>query len=495
MFPNSGYERDAIAEHLRDAFTRMMKSLPWIAGSVTPIEHRLQHGRLAVTAPWMTVEDLLTVNHLNYLDYADLRAKHFPMQALREEEVWPEPSRGRTLQAQINFVQGGIILAIRAAHCVTDGHGLWMITNVWAAYCRGEDGSLQLGKDSQDRGRLMNGSQAQISDFPSYTTTERPDWKQLPEHGVVRNVANIWKWVLTRLRTGIAVPALRMVSDLITYRRIRIPLRARKPIDEGPRQAEIFFFSARRLQELKETLTASLNANGETDGKAWISTHDALVSLLWCCITQTWKGGNYFDRDLNVDPQRRMQWQIAQRTTQPISVLAFFLNGRRWVKDPPLEFYIGNVIMMSAIRAPFDDVHPTPDSVARHAYAMRRKISEHNETFLMRLVGALGSVPDITSTRLSGSPFPKSAICINSWASQDFYGSDWGGVVGGRPERVRLSQFRVDPFCLVLPKLDAKDGWSEEECGFEVAVHLKSIYMRKLRENDFFNRFAEWRCS
>ena len=46
-----------------------------------------------------------------------------------------------------------------------------------------------------------------------------------------------------------------------------------------------------------------------------------------------------------------------------------------------------------------------------------------------------------------------------------------------------------------MPKLDAKDGWSEDECGLEVGVHLKNIYMRMLRQDKLFNRFAEWRCS
>lgn len=492
FFPNAGNERDAIAQHLRNTFAQMMGSLPWVAGNVTHIKHELQHGRLAIAAPWMTVDDLLTVNHLDYLDYENLKAEHFPMQALIEEEVWPEPRGGATLQAQINFIRGGIILAVRAAHCVTDGHGLWTITNVWAAYCRGEDGSLLLGKDSQDRGRLMSGPPAKLSEFPEYT--ELPSSKQAPEHGLAHRFSKLCKWVSTRLMIG-AVPALRIVSDLITYRSIRIALRARKPVDEGPRRVEIFFFSASRLRDLKEAVTASIKAEGQTESKAWISTHDALVSLLWCCITQSWKDSNYSDRDSNPDPLSRLLWQIASRTTQPISLLAFFINARRLVKDPPLESYIGNVVLLNYLQGAFDDVHPTLDSVARYAYALRRKIDEYDEGYLMRVVGALGTVPDVTRMRFMQGPFPQSGIYINSWAAMDYYGTDWGRVVGGRPERVRLSPFQVDPFCLVLPKLDAKDGWGEDECGIEVAVHLKATFMRMLKRDAFFNRFAEWRCS
>lgn len=493
FFPNPGNERDTIAQHMRNAFARMMEAIPWVAGSVTYIKHEHQHGRLAIAAPWKTVDDLLTVNHLDYLDYAKLKADHFPMQALIEEEVWPQSNwTGRpTLQAQINFVRGGIILAVRATHSVTDGHGLWIITNVWAAYCRGEDGSLLLGPDSLDRGRLMSGLPANLREFPTYT--ELPSRKQAPEHGLAQMFSKLCDWVSTRMGSSL-VPALRIMSDLITYRSIRMALRARKPINEGTRQAQIFFFPAARLRELKEAVTASRNAKGQTESKAWISTHDAVVSLLWCCITQTWKDSSYLDRDPNADPLRRLQRQIALGTTQPLSILAFFLNGRRLIKDPPLKSYIGNVILLNSLGAPMDDVASTLDSVARYAYALRRKVDEYDESYLMRLVGALGTVPDITKTRLSRSPFPESAMCVNSWAAMNYYSTDWGSEVGGRSERIRLSRFRVDPFCLVLPKLDAKDGWSEDECGLEVAVHLKSTYMRRLRQDEFFNSFAEWRC-
>lgn len=495
FFPNSSSERDAIAQHMRNAFARMMDAIPWIAGSVTPIKHEHQHGRLAITAPWKTVEDLLTLNHLDYLDYAKLKAEHFPLSALVAEEVWPQSkwTERPTLQAQINFIQGGIILAVRAAHCVTDGHGLWTITNVWAAYCRGEDGSLLLGPDSLDRIRLMSGSPAKLSEFPMYT--ELPfARKQTPENRLAATFSTLRKWVLTPMRTGL-VGALRTFSNLITYRSISIPFRGRKLIDEGPRQTELFFFSAAKLRELKEAVTARRNAAGQTESKAWISTHDAIVSLLWCCITQTWKEGQYFNRDSNPNPLRRLRWQISQRTTQPLSILTFFLNARSFVRNPPLKSYIGNVVLLNALSGPLDDVEPVLDSVTRYAFALRGKIHEYDENYLMRLVSALGTVPDVTRTKLTFGAFPESTICINSWATQDFYGTDWGGEVGGRPERIRLPPFRFDPFCLILPKLDAKDGWSEDECGLEVAVYLKSTYMRRLRQDKLFNRWAEWRCS
>ena len=162
------------------------------------------------------------------------------MRVLVEEEVWPQTkSTGRpTLQARVNFIQGGIILAVRAAYSVADGHGLLTITSVWAAYCRGEDGSLLLGKDSLSRSRLMSGLPAKSSEFRAFT--ELPSQKQAPKHGLARTFFKSWEWVSTGTG-GNLVSALRIISDVITYRSIRMALRTKNPIDEGTTQTEFFF--------------------------------------------------------------------------------------------------------------------------------------------------------------------------------------------------------------------------------------------------------------
>ncbi len=208
---------------MRNAFARLMDAIPWIAGTVTYVKHEHQHGRLAITAPWKTVDDLLTVNNLDYLDYTKMKAEHFPMKYLRGEEVWPQADRTErpTMQAQINFIQGGILLSVRAPHSVTDGHGLLVMINVWAAYCRGEDGSLLLGSDSMSRGRLMMGPSTKLTDFPAHI--ELPSEKPAPAPGLVGIISQLRQWMSSRMRM-IIIPALRIASDMITYRSVRMAL-------------------------------------------------------------------------------------------------------------------------------------------------------------------------------------------------------------------------------------------------------------------------------
>ena len=95
------------------------------------------------------------------------------------------------------------------------------------------------------------------------------------------------------------------------------------------------------------------------------------------------------------------------RTTQLISVLALYINDRRLIKDPPLQSYIGNVVITTSLSGPFTDIGSTLDITARYAYALRRKILRFDEDYLMRLVSALGGVPDVTRLRLDWAPFQR----------------------------------------------------------------------------------------
>ena len=137
-----------------------------------------------------------------------------------------------------------------------------------------------LGKDSLNRSRLMSGPPATLSQFRAFT--ELPSKKQAPGHGLARTLFKSREWVSTRTGASL-VSALRILSDVITYRSIRMALRTQNPIEEGTTQTEIFFFFGSQttvVGELKEVITASRKAEKQAESKAWISTHDALVSLL-----------------------------------------------------------------------------------------------------------------------------------------------------------------------------------------------------------------------
>ncbi len=131
------------------------------------------------------------------------------------------------------------------------------------------------------------------------------------------------------------------------------------------------------------------------------------------------------------------------------------------------------------------------------AHSLRRKFKQYEDPYLSRLIGAMKCVPDISRVRPSTQRLTSGQILVfNSWATQEWYDVDWGKLMGGKCERVRIHKTRLESFCLVLPELKSFEGNEEAEAaGLEVIISIKGNQMKALRENEFFNRFAEWRCS
>ena len=135
-----------------------------------------------------------------------------------------------------------------------------------------------------------------------------------------------------------------------------------------------------------------------------------------------------------------------------------------------------------------------PKSVIECAHSLRCTIKQYDDdNHLPRLIGAVKSVPDLSRVELDRAGFEGRSLAINSWATQGWYDLDWGRLVGGRCERVRVGELHAEDFCLVLPEL--KSEGNEEAAGLEVIICIKRRYMKMLRDNELFNRFAEWRCS
>ena len=493
FFERTAHDCEAIVQHLRDAFDQTLQAIPGLSGTVISISHDTQKGRLALAAPYRTAQQLITLRHLAHIDYVEMRRMHFPMSFFKEDEVWPPSMRDAqpAIHAQVNFVDGGIILAIRAAHCVTDGHGLQFILKIWATFSSGQDGFKHCGPDPLYSQRLMYGVPADLKDFGSLEQVS-PEQQRTSSRSI-DVVRRLWRLLSHALYSSTRT-IMRVVSDLLTYRNARVVFGPRKAVDEGAQQNVIFFFPLQKLQRLKHEVMTSAKSIEKDAGPRWISTHDVLVSLLWCCVTETWKTAtNYASRDTNPKPLLRFLWQYKLRVREPVSVLGFFMNGRPLIQNPPLQPYVGNVVLASGIGGGFSSVNPSITSVTRYAHEIRRKILEMDENYVLRLVGAMSSAPDLSRVRINHGAFPESAIRINSWANMSSYADDWGEVVGGRTQRVRITKFQSDPIALVMPKLDATDGWKDSECGLEVAVQLKSVYMKALMDNKFFRQFAKYR--
>ena len=454
FFPDSGSDVSSIVQNLKSALAQTFKAIPLLGGTVTPFADARQKGRWAVMAPWRTSEDVIEVKDLretDYPSYESLRSKHFPMvdinyqilmpmrYSMMLQKVKPSVVERPVMLTQINFIKGGIVLGLMMDHAFTDGTGSVTVGRVWAAYCRGEDGSQLVSPEMLDRSRLMEGENntkiEDLGDHLYYAESAGPPWGPGPK------------------------------PDLL--------------------KGQLFFLPKAKLNELKKMVSRL-----ESDETSWISTNDAVASLIWCCVTTAHKI-NALDKLESVNGETS---SVQKGLEDQSSRLGFLMDARR-IANPPLPAgFLGNVFTWGSITKSLGTLTCTPESVTECAHSLRRKVQELDGSYLPRLIGAITSVPDPSRVRLGRTDLDEWSFGVNSWAALEWYDLDWGQVVGGRCERLRIQESKMGNFLRVLPEMKAREG-SNVRAGLEIIISMKREEMKSLREGELFNRFVEWRCS
>lgn len=434
FFPNlPGSSVSKTVDTLRDGLSKTLETIVPLSGTVQVINQR---GELAVTGPWMTVDDILCVNDLRQdgkLEYQTLKDNNFSLETLDKEILLPlaKLKKQPVMQVQLNLINGGMIMAFCTHHSFTDGNGAAAIAKVWGAYCRGEDGSKLVTPETLNRDRLTQGwGTASLADFPTFLRVR--DEEKGPTNGI-----------LATKSPSKALPEF---------------------------QCGTFFFSKGKLAELKRM--ASLSEREEKK-EAWISTNDALCALLGCCAHAA------IDKDT----------RAIHGSTFTVGMI---LGGRRML-DPPLPAnFIGNIIMRIGVSGPIQRIESTPAKVAEMAYDFRDQIKQRDERDIRKFIAALSAVEDFTTVEIS-PPLPSEhRLIITSWANQDFCGINWGDAVGPRIERVRYF-LENNNRCIILPELRGP-SFTDEECGLEAMIGLEKRQLERLKHDKLFMRFAQLRC-
>lgn len=485
---------------MRSALAQTFNAIPVLAGTVTCIPHASQRGSLAVTGPWRTAQDALSVQDLretDYPTYESLRSKHFPMVDINYSTLMPErrsmhvpnvktlTHERPVLLAQINIIKGGMILGLIIDHAFTDGAGSITVARVWASYCRGEDGSQLVSPEYVDRTPLMEGDESgRFEDFLEYSYRPDPN-VSAPAHGFLSRIFTTpYSWIVRSLRSlfGFGLNAMHAPRKMLESR----PAGDTPRSEPDPLAGEIFFFPQAKLKELKQ-----MASKLESDETSWISTNDALACFVWSCVTAAYKDDARNKHETAKDKNGSVQRYKYERA----SLLGFVINARRVLRPPLPTGFIGNVLIWGFSVEPLSTLVPTPEAVTKCAHSLRREIKRYDDpTYLPRLIGGLKSLPDLSKVRLSGEGVTEHVLVVNSWATQEWYDLDWGKFAGGRCERLRIHKTEIENFCIVLPEIKSDEG-SENAAGLEVIISIREHQMKSLRENEFFNRFAEWRCS
>ena len=176
-FPRSNPDIGSIASNLRTGLQRTFEALPILLGTVQSDNdgQRRQEGLLCVDLPWMEINEVFAVNDLTDcqdLVYTDLKREHFPMttserykfcSVLYNSDGSMKTVPSPVMMAQVNFIPGGMILAVCSHHAFMDGTGTATIVGMWAAFCRGENGAKLLTESMWNRSRLMPGDGSEES--------------------------------------------------------------------------------------------------------------------------------------------------------------------------------------------------------------------------------------------------------------------------------------------------------------------------------------------
>ena len=450
-----------VVDTLREGLSKTLEAIPLLSGTVRVVDEK---GAQGVTAPWSTIDDIFQVKDLRReggLEYQDFKERKFSLEGLDGKLVlpWADLMKGEktVMLVQVNIIHGGIILGLCMHHAFTDGNGTYAIAKVWAAYCRKEDGSRLVTQEMINRERLMRGwESATLDDAPGF---ELSPVEMAPSKSVLAYIhTTVSGWLNAHLGRRTATTKVEMAKS-----------NAPPQTDHG-----IFFFAKNKLAELKDM--ASAREPGE-DGPAWISTNDALCALLNCCIASA--------RDEHIRARADRSWTM------------LMLVGARRVLDPPLpDDFLGNCMSFARVSAPGPSMESTPANVARIAHRLRDQIQQRDERRFRKVIAALSSVEDLTKLRAAPLSPPEDGVRFSAWTNQDFYDLDWGNTVGARVERVRAlllgANYRI---CITMPKLVAPI-FTGEDCGLEVTVSgfEKGLILR-LKQNELFMRFAQWRCN
>ena len=446
------------ANALRRGLSQLLQGVPLFSGTLKATGQR---GRLCVTAPYNKIEDLFHVKDLSHesgLDYQDLESKHFPNEALVDlVALLPLASMMKSkppvILVQLNIIKGGMIMAMCVHHSFTDGNGTIVIARLWAAYCRGEDGSRLVTGEMINRERLMRGwGSASLNDVPEIA------------------MVGILQYLKTSVSTWLTRFLLWLMARLgrTTLRTKRS--NAKAPAKGSQRQVATFFFSKTKLFDLKRMASAKKT---DEDKDVWISTNDALCALIACC------------RISSADDQDQ---QISDRCT-----LHMVVDVRRALSPPLPADYIGNALTSAAISFPSQSIVSTPAKVSELAHTFRKHIAQCDERYVRKRIAAILSVGDLSKLISTPPSRPKEHIVFSSWAKQQYHDISWGDVVGTSIKRTRFRSGGLI-HCIILPELSAPT-FAEEDCGLEVVLELERGEMERLKQNELFMRFAQWRCN
>ena len=436
FIPASGSSQEEILKTLKSGLAQTIEAIPTLAGHVKEALNPIQKGGMCVSGPFSTVDDIFTAQDItdshSEMDYDELKRRHFPMEAVDPNVVYSLPG----------FMDAEKPVFVAKANFIRGG----LLLGISLHHSFGDGASLKT--ILQTWAACCKGESA----APSLTKSAQRER-------------------LTSSETDASLedfPEYAMIPDNIAGYQPEPAKKESAELAPMPPQVDshVFYLSAQKLKELKALASAKL------DDTEWISTSDALAALLWRSIT------------VARNPSSE------NTATEDTRVLNIPLDGRRLMQEDSRS-YMGNMVLFNNATAPLQTLLSSPPQLSEISRTIRKSISRIDENYIKRAISVLSSVPDVSKVMMSGGTFGENTLTISSWGNLHM---DWGHVIGGPSECVRVSKIPFSGVCVILPATESRERVTEAD-GAEVMIGLKKDDMARLMKDPLFTSFAKWRCS
>lgn len=428
---------------LQSGTALLIEQLPFLAGDLAPSETPgARKGLLGIrpSGPNSLDSGILSVKaHDSLLHEGTTTASHTEQRGTADESYLPLPffpEVGKPVpifRLQINTMRDGIILGFVFHHGAVDATGLGVVIQQLADCCR------EGGTSNDLSGQIRTGVDQQNAAREQLTSSRADPSERLDHRAEFPVVASL--------------PA-----DMETIKQILMQT-------ANEMSTRYFRLSSKVVDELKQRCNQALAVRRPHE-KAWVSSNDIVVSLLWMCLNRSRYSGD--------------------GPSPTASEICMAVNVRGRVQPPLPATYIGNGIVllrrsidMQTFLCPQekssivglckepqkDEFKPWQLAICEIASTIRRGLNCMSDTYVRSVNSYLGDVEDLSTLSFSQSDFH-----MSSWREIGVYQADFGGELG-YPADMRVPDGMIDGQFYILPKRKQEDAFWE----VHVTIHRDTM--------------------
>ncbi len=424
-----GVDRSKIMRQLTHAGHALTSSFPWLAGQVVRKappkgSEGINSGTYGIQPYIHPGSSIVTFKHISdgFPTYGQIHAADAPASLLDGHILAPmrglpdyytDSTPQPVLIIQANFIEGGLLLCFAGMHMAMDGNGLGQVIQLFAKACRGEKLTAS---------ELQDGNLATDDIVPDLAPDQHP--QSHPELRPATQSDDV------RLHD----PTVEAGKGLFwTYFRI-----------SGP-----------NLFKLKEDVSKEAAMKGE-----WVTTDDAVCSLLWRTITTA--------RSCGLSPSTMI-------------TLCRAVNGRACLTPPVSVGYIGNLIVSTFTELPLECVTGNI-SLSDIALAIRKATRSIDDHYIRSLAGLIRGELDRRRILLDVGGSDRDFV-ISPWAKLPVF--ETFGDMLGLPDHFRrptLTPYEGNAY--LMPRDHAGHLY--------LTLSLTEGELTRMKEDAVWTGYAEW---